>query len=72
MIITHVKKSGNYKYKITVKNQGESTSKASKLKIWFGKKYKIVKIGSIDPNKSKTINVNFFKYSTHKKIYKIC
>ncbi|BBL62252.1 hypothetical protein MARBORIA2_08180 [Methanobrevibacter arboriphilus] len=70
LIITHVKKSGNYKYKITVKNQGESTSKTSKLKIWFGKKYKIVKIGSIDPNKSKTINVNFFKYSTHKKYTK--
>ncbi|KZX15724.1 bacterial Ig-like domain protein [Methanobrevibacter cuticularis] len=69
LIITTVKRSGN-NYKITIKNQGTSISTATKLKIGYGKKYKIVNVGAIESGKSKIITVKFFKYSQHKKFTK--
>lgn len=73
LIITKIKKSGN-NYLITVKNQGTLSTKTSKLKISYkvGKKtkQKIVSVKGLSPSQSKTVNVKFFKYSTHKKYTK--
>jgi parallel beta-helix repeat protein len=70
LIINTVKKSGNNAYKVTIKNQGTEKSGKTKVKMWFGKKYKIVNIGEINPGQSITIKIKFFKYSTHSKYKK--
>ena len=71
--ITKVVRSGNT-YKITIKNYGNDKSAKTKLKVWFKKNnktyYKIVDVKTIAGGKSLTINVKFFKYSTHKKLTK--
>lgn len=68
LIISKIVKYGN-KYKVTVKNIGKGKSTTSKLKLGYKNKYKIVKIPSLSPNKSKTVVVNF-NYNSYKKYTK--
>lgn len=70
LIILAIKRVGNYKYKITIKNQGNTTSKTSKIKLGFGKNYKIFNVKLIAAGKSLTFEVKFFKYSNHSKYIK--
>lgn len=73
LIITKVKRSGN-NYKVVVKNQGDLNSKKTKILISYkvGKKtkYKKAYVKAIKAGKSLTVNVKFFKHSTHKKYKK--
>ncbi|MDR0911343.1 MAG: Ig-like domain-containing protein [Methanobrevibacter sp.] len=71
--ITKIKRSGN-KYLVSIKNYGQTTSKANKIAIYlkFGKKtyYKIASVKAISSSKTITTTVNFYNYSLHKKYTK--
>ncbi|MCK9151831.1 right-handed parallel beta-helix repeat-containing protein [Methanobacterium alcaliphilum] len=70
LYISKVKRSGN-KYYVTIKNKGNTASGTCYLKLWYSsKKYKVVKVSGIGTGKYRTVKVNFYKYSTHKKKYK--
>jgi CARDB protein len=71
LVIYKIKKYGSKKYKITIKNIGNGSSGAFKLKLGYSKKYKIVTVPSIGKGKLKTVIVNFFNYKTHKKYKKV-
>jgi len=73
LAIAKIKRSKNYYY-ITVKNSGQTKSTTTYLRISYkkGKKTytKKAKVKAINPGKSLTIKVKFYKYSTHKKYKK--
>jgi hypothetical protein len=69
LIISSIKRLGN-KYIVTIKNEGNSASKLTKLKIGYKNKYKIVNVKVIFAGKSLKLSIPFFKYSTHSKYTK--
>lgn len=68
--VTDIKRSDNI-YSVTIKNVGTTVSKASSLIIWYDDNHIMeITVPSIGVGKSVTLKINFFKYSTHRSLYK--